>query len=66
MTDREIMQMALDAMESAIKTGNWKVDGACDPEIVLVRLRERLNEPTCPPCHGDCNQGRNCPARSQE
>lgn len=21
---------------------------------------------TCPPCHGDCNQGRECPARAQE
>jgi len=20
------------------------------------------NELTCPPCHGDCNQGRDCPA----
>jgi hypothetical protein len=19
---------------------------------------------TCPPCHGDCNQGRNCPTRN--
>lgn len=21
--------------------------------------------PSCPPCHGDCNQGRDCPAASQ-
>ena len=24
-----------------------------------------VNEQTCPPCHGDCNQGRDCPASPQ-
>lgn len=45
MTDRELIQDALEAMESAIKSGDWKVDGACDPEVILVRLRNRLEQP---------------------
>ena len=42
MTDRELMQMALDAMLAAIKAGDWKVDGACDPDLVLHRIEARL------------------------
>jgi hypothetical protein len=39
------MQQALDTMEAAIKAGDWKVDGACDPDYVLEALRARLAEP---------------------
>jgi hypothetical protein len=42
MTDRELMQQALECMEAAIKAGDWKVDGACDPDFVLLCLRTRL------------------------
>lgn len=42
MTDREAMQMALDVMLAAIKAGDWKVDGACDPDYVFEALRARL------------------------
>jgi len=45
MTDRELMQMALDVMEAAIKAGDWEVDGACDPDWVLNALRARLAQP---------------------
>ena len=41
-TDKELMQQALDVMLAAIKAGDWKVDGACDPDIVLEVLRARL------------------------
>lgn len=36
------MQDALDVMLAAIKAGDWKVDGACDPDWVLNALRARL------------------------
>jgi len=45
MTDKEVMQMALDIMESAIKAGDWVVDGACDPDLVLNALRAALAQP---------------------
>ena len=45
MTNKEIMQMALDIMESAIKAGDWVVDGACDPDWVLNALRAALAQP---------------------
>jgi hypothetical protein len=45
MTDKEVMQMALDIMESAIKAGDWVVDGACDPDFVLNALRAALAQP---------------------
>jgi hypothetical protein len=45
MTDKEIMQMALQIMESAIKAGDWVVDGACDPDWALNALRAALAQP---------------------
>ena len=45
MTDKELMQQALDVIEAAIKAGDWKVDGACDPDYVLEALRARLAQP---------------------
>jgi len=45
MTDKELMQDVLDTMEAAIKAGDWKVDGACDPDYVLETIRARLAQP---------------------
>ena len=52
MTDRELLQMALDVMLAAIKAGDWKVDGACDPDYVLEAIRARLSQ--CERC-GEVN-----------
>lgn len=49
-SDRELLEDARDVMLAAIKAGDWKVDGACDPEMVLLRIAERLNR-----C-GDCGK----------
>ena len=28
--------------------------------------RDQVTEKHCPPCHGDCDQGRNCPAKAEQ
>ena len=45
MTDSDLLQEALELMESAIKAGDWKVDGACDPDMLFNSIRTRLAEP---------------------
>ena len=42
MSDRDLLQEARDIMLAAIKAGDWKVDGACDPDLVLTRIEARL------------------------
>jgi hypothetical protein len=40
----ETMKLALECMEAAIKAGDWKVDGACDPDYVFVCLRAAIEQ----------------------
>jgi hypothetical protein len=42
---REEVQQVLECMETAIKAGDWVVDGACDPDFILYMLRTRLAQP---------------------
>lgn len=41
---REVAKDLLESVNSAIKTGDWKVDGVCDPELVIQRARKALKE----------------------
>ncbi len=60
MTDRELMADAVEIMLSAINSGDWKVDGACDPHASIIRLKNRLSKPEyefeCPRCGHCCQQ----------
>ena len=42
---REEAQQVLECMETAIKAGDWVIDGACDPDFILHMLRARLAQP---------------------
>lgn len=46
MTDlRKAAEDLLEGVEAAIRAGDWKVDGACDPDSAIVRLRQALAQP---------------------
>ena len=45
MTDREVLQDLLEAIDLAIYSGDWKVDGACDPDIAISRAKKVLEQP---------------------
>lgn len=44
-TLREAASGLLNAVESAIQSGDWKVDGACDHTVEIIRLKNALAKP---------------------
>ena len=42
---RKALEDLIEAVEAAINAGDWKVDGACDPTLVLIRAKEALALP---------------------
>ena len=69
MTDRELMQQALEALKLIDEAMPFPV-----AKLTIKNLRERLAQPdmplfddwpqfACPPCNHDCNQGRECPTK---
>ena len=45
MSLRKAAEDLLEGVEAAIKAGDWKVDGACDLDLAIVRLRQALAQP---------------------
>lgn len=43
----EIIEELVDSIEQAIKSGDWVVDGACDPTAVLVRAKKAIQDNKC-------------------
>ena len=42
---KQALEDLIEAVETAINAGDWKVDGACDPTLVLMRAKEALAQP---------------------
>ena len=41
---REELKDLLEAVEAAIASGDWKVDGACDPDLVIQRAKKAIRK----------------------
>lgn len=40
----KLIKDAAEMIETAIHAGDWKVDGACDPDMLLRRLHKAIQE----------------------
>jgi hypothetical protein len=40
----EAMKQALEVIEAAIESGDWQIDGACDPSMAIHSLHEAIAE----------------------
>jgi hypothetical protein len=40
----EAMKQALEVIEAAIESGDWQIDGACDPSMAIHSLYEAIAE----------------------
>jgi hypothetical protein len=54
MTEREALADLLEAVELAIYSGDWKVDGACDPDVAIQRAKDVLAQPWEKFCDSNC------------
>ena len=43
----EIVKELVQTMESAIHAGDWKVDGACDPDLILRIAKKAIQNDKC-------------------
>jgi hypothetical protein len=75
MTDREevlekmlrSLSRELDRTMSCLKTMFSELQELVEEnEDLRSQLAKQEKEISCPPCNGDCNEGRDCPARKRE
>lgn len=44
MTQLQMISQLVELMEAAIRSGDWKVDGACDPDMLLSEAEDMLRD----------------------